>query len=130
MKSFAAFLAIICLILSGCEKKEKPESNSLDVQEFAEMINDPSEKIILDVRTPEEYNEGHIQYAKLINFYDEDFKEQVTQLNKEVPVYIYCASGVRSDKAATLLRQEGFREVYVLRKGFNEWSMSNQEIFK
>ena len=98
--------------------------------EFAEMINDSTEKVILDVRTPEEFNEGHIRYARLINFYDQDFKQQVTQLDKQVAVYVYCASGVRSDKAATLLREEGFREVYVLKNGFNEWASSNQEIFK
>ena len=122
---------VIAFWLTGCNTKdrEKETSSSLEVAEFAEMINDPSEKVILDVRTPEEFNEGHIRYAKLINFYDEDFKQQIGQLDKQVPVYVYCASGVRSDKAATLLREEGFREVYVLKKGFNAWAASDQEVF-
>lgn len=131
MKNLAGiFVIAFCLIACNTKDKEKETSSSLEVAEFAEMINDPSEKVILDVRTPEEFNEGHIRYAKLINFYDEDFKQQVAKLDKQVAVYVYCASGVRSDKAAALLREEGFREVYVLKNGFNDWAASNQEIFK
>src|SRR5690349_8887893 len=113
MKTQFTLVVLLAVAFTGCRDKETAHAGSLEVTEFAEMISDPSEKIILDVRTPEEFNEGHIQYAKLINFYDEDFKEQISQLNKQTPVYVYCASGVRSDKAASILRQEGFREVYV-----------------
>ena len=130
MKGFAAFLILLTIAFTGCKEKETSDSTVLEVADFAEMIGDPSEKIILDVRTPEEYYEGHIRYSKLINFHDEDFKDQVNQLDKQTPIYVYCASGVRSDKAATILRQEGFREVYVLKKGFNEWASADQEIVK
>lgn len=128
MKGQFVILLIAVWAFAGCKEKDTAGNNSVNAATFAEMISEPSEKIILDVRTPEEFNEGHIQYARLINFYDEDFKEQVNALDKQLPVYVYCASGVRSDKAATILKQEGFREVYVLEKGLKEWNQS--ELFK
>ena len=128
MKGQFSILLFVIFAFAGCKEKETSGNSSLNATTFAEMISEPSEKIILDVRTREEFYEGHIQYARLINFYDENFKEQVSALDKQLPVYVYCASGVRSDKVATILKQEGFREVYVLEKGLKEWNQS--ELFK
>lgn len=123
-------LFISILAFAGCREKETAGNSALDAKAFAQMISEPGDKIILDVRTPEEFNEGHIPNARLINFYDEDFKQQIGALDKQLPVYVYCAAGVRSDKAATILKEEGFREVYVLEKGLKEWDQSNMELVK
>jgi rhodanese-related sulfurtransferase len=130
MKHFLILLVFGVFAFAGCKEKESAGNTALDTDKFAEMISAPSEKVILDVRTPEEFNEGHIQNAMLINFHDEDFKQQVNKLDKQVPVYIYCASGVRSDKAATILKQEGFKEVYVLEKGLKGWGEANPKLVK
>jgi rhodanese-related sulfurtransferase len=66
----------------------------------------------------------------LIDFRAEDFKEHVNALDKQIPVYVYCASGVRSDKAATVLKTQGFKEVYVLDKGLSDWTNSNKEVVR
>ena len=77
---------------------------------------------LLDVRTPEEYNQGHIEGAMNINFYDEDFARQLEQnLNKDKPVMLYCRSGRRSAKAAGQLGAMGFKEIYDLKGGFLDW---------
>jgi rhodanese-related sulfurtransferase len=125
-----SLLLILLLAFIGCREKESRINSALDPEAFEKAINQTSEKIILDVRTPEEFNEGHIRNAKLINFHDDNFKSQVNELDKDVPVYVYCASGVRSDKAATMMRAEGFKEVYVLEKGLKDWRDSNKEIVK
>lgn len=74
---------------------------------------------ILDVRTPEEVAEGKIDGSMNINFYDGDFKSQVAaKLDKSVPVYLYCRSGGRSQKALQILKELGFSTVYELNGGF------------
>ena len=77
---------------------------------------------LIDVRTPEEYNAGHIEGAVNINFYDEDFEQQLEEkLNKEQPVMLYCRSGSRSAQSAKQMAGLGFREVYDLKGGFMAW---------
>lgn len=124
------FLVLFLFAVTACTEKESSDLSSLSTEAFEKGINQPSEKIILDVRTPEEFSEGHIRNALLINFRDENFKKKVNELDKQLPVYIYCASGVRSDKAATVLKAEGFKEVYVLEKGLSDWTSSNKEIVR
>ncbi|MFV0572277.1 MAG: rhodanese-like domain-containing protein [Xanthomarina gelatinilytica] len=55
---------------------------------------------IIDVRTPEEFQEGHIEGALNIDFYSEDFEKEFHKLDKEQPVYLYCRSGYRSNQSA------------------------------
>jgi rhodanese-related sulfurtransferase len=106
------------------------ESDSTDKPALAVRINAEGTKLILDVRTPEEFAEGHIEGATLINFQDDNFQEQTDKLDKNIPVYVYCASGVRSDKAASILNKQGFKEVYVLEGGLKEWTSQNKTIVK
>ncbi len=67
---------------------------------------------LVDVRTPEEFDGGHLQYAKNINFNGTDFKAQIAKLDKHKPVYLYCRSGNRSGKAADTLQALGFHSYY------------------
>ena len=63
---------------------------------------------LVDVRTPEEFAEGHIEDARNIDFFASDFLVQFDRYDKKKPLYIYCRSGNRSAKAAKLLQKEGF----------------------
>ena len=67
---------------------------------------------LIDVRTPEEYNVGHLAYAKNIDFKASDFKEEISQLDKSKPVYLYCRTGNRSGKAVDTLKAVGFKKPY------------------
>ena len=76
---------------------------------------------LVDVRTPAEFNMGHIKGAVLINFYDTNFKSDFNALNKNKPVYIYCRSGNRSSKAVGILKDIGFKEIVNLQYGIIDW---------
>lgn len=78
---------------------------------------------LLDVRTPEEYADGHLPKAMNINFFDDDFLQHaVADLDKGKPLFIYCASGNRSGKAKESLLTAGFTEVYNLTgAGYKQW---------
>jgi len=67
---------------------------------------------LVDVRTPEEFDGGHLQYSQNINFNGPDFKAQIAKLDKNKPVYLYCRSGNRSGKAADTLKALGFHTYY------------------
>lgn len=111
---------ILCFslsVLSSCTSQEKGTVKKVDVPTFTKGIAIENSQLI-DVRTPKEFEQGHIEGAKLINFYSESFKEEIQQLDKATPVYLYCRSGGRSGKASKLLVELGFKEIYDLKGGY------------
>ncbi len=104
--------------------KIKQTSQVLDIASFKNGINTSNIQLI-DVRTPKEYEEGHIENAFLIDFLSDNFKEKIQELDKEKPVYLYCRSGNRSGKAAKLLLELEFKEIYDLEGGFLAWEKQN-----
>lgn len=88
--------------------------------EFKEHIQKETVQLI-DVRTLDEYQSGHIKGAKNIDFYSPSFTSQFEKLNKEKPLYIYCRSGMRSSQASKQLEDLGFTEIYDLKGGYLNW---------
>jgi rhodanese-related sulfurtransferase len=79
--------------------------------------------VLIDVRTPEEYAEGAIKGSVNIDFFNQQaFIKQISSLDKNKPVYLYCRSGNRSMKAARQLVSSGFEKVYDLAGGYMAWS--------
>ena len=125
MKHIIVILLSLSLLVScKSETKEIPKENeSVKVEAVIQLLEPAafkkaitnSEVQLLDVRTPAEYEEGHIENALLIDFNSEDFKKNVqSQLDKTRPVYIYCGSGGRSAMASELIAEMGFTEIYDL----------------
>ena len=85
--------------------------------EFKKGITQENVQIV-DVRTPEEVQDGKIEGSVNINFYDSNFKEQIAALDKGTPVYVYCRSGGRSSKAMQIMKEMGFKIIYELQGGF------------
>ncbi|MBK6979714.1 MAG: rhodanese-like domain-containing protein [Cytophagaceae bacterium] len=84
-------------------------------------LKESKENQLVDIRTLDEYKSGHIQYAIQIDYYGEDFKEQLLkQLDKSKPVFIYCRSGNRTSKTVDIMKGLGFKEVNNLVGGYNE----------
>jgi len=77
--------------------------------------------IVLDVRTPAEFNEDHIKGAVLLDYYSANFKDELEKLNKDNFYLIYCRSGVRSKSAMDLMSIMGFKEIYNLLGGIMRW---------
>lgn len=94
---------------------------TVDVKEFAEFIKNP-EVTVLDVRTAEEFNDGHIPGTDFnIDVLESDFTETATsKLPKDKPVALYCRSGNRSKTAARILSSKGY-EVIELGTGYRGW---------
>ena len=77
--------------------------------------------VILDVRTPEEYTTEHIAESVLLDFYADDFEDELNKLDKSKTFLVYCRSGNRSNKAVNIMRDLGFIEVSDIGGGINQW---------
>ena len=110
------------------QQKQEVIVKDVHVIEFAELVN-KGEGQLLDVRTPEEWSEGIIKGALKINFFEANFSEQLNNLDKTKPVYVYCKSGGRSGKASNQLRNKGFT-VYNLIGGISAWKAEGKTIVK
>ncbi len=81
----------------------------------------PDDLVVLDVRTPEEFAEGHLDGATLVDFYDPDFADQIAELDPDRPYLLYCRSGSRSGQALDLMAGLGFADVANIDGGIQAW---------
>lgn len=78
--------------------------------------------VILDVRTPEEYDEGHIEDALLVNFNAPAFRDKLDNLDREKSYLLFCRSGSRSGRALTIMSELEFLNIYHMTGGMIEWN--------
>ncbi len=87
---------------------------SLDLDKFVNKIKATPQAQLLDVRTPGEWSQGKLAKSNLINYNDPSFTSSLSKLDKNKPVFVYCAVGGRSAKASQVLKEQGFKEIYNL----------------
>jgi thioredoxin len=102
----------------------------LSPKEFRKKLDNSIDALLLDIRTPEETNKGYLKGAVFMDFYDSSFKEQILTIDKDKPVFIYCAIGGRSWDAAKILYNLGFKNVYDLKGGIIVWKIKNYPFVK
>ncbi len=120
-------IAFLFLLLVACtEKKTGSSETVLPPREFVAKYMATDDAILLDVRTEEEVAEGTLAQAQHI-VYDASFSDKLEGLEKK-PIFIYCASGIRSGKAAKILRDKGYDSVYELEAGLNGWTAAGLPI--
>ncbi|MGH4125448.1 MAG: rhodanese-like domain-containing protein [Clostridium sp.] len=94
---------------------------NVSAEEAYKLINEDSEFIILDVRSKEEYDDGHIPGAKLFPVQVLPMKLAELHEYKNKPVLVYCASGGRSPRAVDTLENNDFKNIYHLSRGLSSW---------
>ncbi len=122
----ASVILSFCLLLpvfSLAQQRVSPK-------EFRKKLSATPDALLLDVRTQQEINKGYLKGAVFMDFYDSTFKQQITNLDKEKPVFVYCAIGGRSWDAAQLMAEMGFKEVYDLKGGIIVWKIKNYDYVK
>ena len=117
-----SFVLLFILQLTACDSQQKATISKLDKDAFSEAVIGKEVQLI-DVRTLEEYEAGHIGNAINFDIFDGDnFLKQISTLDKDEPVYLYCKMGGRSNRAAEILKTEGFTKIYDYSGGYNDWS--------
>jgi len=123
VKNRNLILLLFVLVFTSCKSQEK--GNDIQVltkEEFkASMNSQDGDFYLIDVRTSSEYNQGNIEGSKNYDFLNGDFQNQIKTMDKNTPIYVYCAVGGRSGKAAQLLKNEGFKQIIDLKGGYNSW---------
>lgn len=101
--------------------QSQSEVEVLEPQAFIERVKADTSAIILDVRQPEEFDEGHLAQAINLDWLNQTvFINGLAKLNKQKTYYVYCRSGRRSQAAAGKLKAEGF-QVVDLKGGYLHW---------
>ena len=94
----------------------------LEQDKWKTGFENDTDAIILDVRTPEEYEISRIPNSVNIDFYNpEIFMQEVGKLDKDKSYYIYCRTGVRSANSCHLMKELGFTKTYNLIGGIVDW---------
>ena len=82
-----------------------------DINQAVQEFKNAAGAVLLDVRTPQEYREGHIPGSQNVPLQQLDKVEEVTE-NKDTVLYVYCRSGARSRQAVSLLKHMGYTNVH------------------
>lgn len=129
MKNILSIFALtVILFFTACkDNSSAQEIKVISPQEVKEAVYDSGSHQLVDVRTAEEFQAGHLKNAQNICVTDDDFKENIAKLDKDKPVYLYCRSGKRSATAAKILKDLGFKEIYDMEGGYLNWESQNFE---
>ncbi len=128
------FSTILCFFFlfiafnSACQKKEKGVT-LISADSLKIMLN-TKHGILLDVRTPEEFTEGHLLGAINIDYNNDGFAAALDTLDKTKQYEVYCRSGHRSGESAKMMVKKGFKKVYNLEGGILKWQESGFEVVK
>jgi rhodanese-related sulfurtransferase len=116
------FFLLVSFVILSCNGQAAKNIKTIEAKDFAETMNTTQNPQILDVRTPEEFTEGHIDNAANVNWLGDRFVADAEKFDKTKPVFVYCKSGRRSKKATEKLQELGFKNIYELEGGFMKWS--------
>ena len=118
--ALSIFASLLALFLYSCSSHAQP-GTLLPPNDFKKKVESTSQPVIVDVRTPEEYSDGHLSDAVNIDWDGDTFDQQIQVLDKNASVFVYCYGGGRSSGASKEMRKQGFKNVYDLKGGFAAW---------
>ena len=122
------FSLLLVLLFSCTNHSQQNQGVQLvTVQAFSEALKATPNATIIDVRTPEEYQLGHLKDAVNFNVLGPDFNTLVNKLDKSQPVFVYCKVGGRSADAVERMKGLGFTSIYDMKGGYMAWSSAGME---
>ena len=111
-------LALLMLVLLAAPALAR----DISVQDAAALLqNPPQGLVILDVRTPAEFREGHLPGAVNMDYFGGPFETQIQSLPKTAPVLLYCRTGNRSGSAYDIMTKAGIGNILHMNEGITKW---------
>ncbi len=120
------FVFFSLLLVYSCQIFESKDINVISDTQFIEIQD--SDYILVDVRTIEEYESGHIQDAVNFDFYSKSFQNDILSLEKSTSIVLYCRTQNRSTKTANYLKENGYKEITVLEGGITSWVKNGNDL--
>ena len=121
------------LVFTSCHswKNSKTFSYSeLSFTDFNNSLKNDSNYIIVDVRTPKEYRNGHMKNAVNVSYFGTIFTDSIKTLDRKKTIYMYCQTQHRSPLASKKMRKLGFVKIIDLTGGFMKWENNQMPIEK
>ncbi|MDH4059052.1 MAG: rhodanese-like domain-containing protein [Cyclobacteriaceae bacterium] len=138
MRKFQFILIVVAF--AACGKKSDSTQNetrtgsiiseTITTGEFQKLLETTPNAVILDVRTPEEVGGGYIDGAMNIDVRASDFETRIQTLDRNSTYLVYCGSGIRSRKAADMMKKYNFVKVYDLDGGLAAWNAQGLPVQK
>jgi phage shock protein E len=132
-KILIGYILLLLGVFAMCAGENKKQIikkiSSKEGYQLIQQKKDDINFVILDVRTPEEFNDGHIDRAININLNSNDFKDQINKLDKNKIYVVYCRSGHRSGNAVKIMKDLKFMEVYDI-GGIIQWEDAGYKLVK
>src|SRR2546423_1149457 len=129
MKSLLSFVVALSFF-SFLQTADAADAKNISIDEAARLLKSDTNIVVLDVRTPREFEAGHIKGATNINFNDRDFARRVEALDKNKTYIIHCAAGGRSGKACQQIKTMDFKNMLHMNDGFNAWKEAGKPVEK
>lgn len=129
MKSLLSFVVALS-IFSFVQFANAADAKNITIDEAAKLVKSDTNVVVLDVRTPREFEAGHIKGATNINFNDKEFAKRVAALDKDKTYIVHCAAGGRSGKACEQIKTMDFKNMLHMNQGFNAWKEAGKPIEK
>jgi phage shock protein E len=127
-------IIILMLLFAGYAQAQQPANPDgavqLNAKAFRERSATEPNAVILDVRTPEEVEQGVVPGAKVIDFHASDFAAQIGKLDKNKTYFVYCKAGGRSSRTVDLMKNSGFKHIHELEGGYLEWTRAGYPVKK
>jgi rhodanese-related sulfurtransferase len=138
MKTILLLLLSTLLVLatSACRKGETVSpsgpagSRDISISEAEALLKSGQKIVVLDVRTPEEFADGHLPGATNLNFNAPGFKDVLGALNRDTTYLVHCQAGGRSARATAAMKELGFKSVLHMNEGFSEWEAAGKPVEK
>jgi len=127
LKTLACAVGVLSFSNTHAEDKKtdtaplKEGYHEIKSKEASALINAHKNMVILDIRTMKEYAAGHIQKAKHIDFFENNFKSNLEKLDRKKSYLVHCASGGRSGRSMQIFKDLGFTSIYHMNDGWKGW---------
>ncbi len=112
--------------VEGCAQSSVP---LIEADSLAQLLQQDDSIVLLDTRSPEEYQSGHLENARFVNYTTFQLID-IQDLAKETPIVVYCLSGGRSGRVAQQLLQAGYQDVKNLKGGIRSWKAAGLNVKK
>lgn len=131
---FSLLLISAGICMAACSQKSADSTigitqvQNLKTADFEEKLKSTPSRIVLDVRTAEEFKQGHLDGAVNMDINNADFNQNIARLDTALPVFVYCLAGGRSSRAADQLKGMRFPAVYNMEGGMSRWTYENRAV--
>ncbi|WP_268036589.1 rhodanese-like domain-containing protein [Algoriphagus sp. PAP.12] len=124
---FWTLLLIAGVSFSVSAQTATDSAKVVSADKFEKLIS-KNKNTLLDLRTPQEVQEGHLVGATNLDFLDEDFLGKIEQLDKSKTYLLYCRTGNKTRKAGAAMKKAGFKKVIMLDGGITSWKAQGKPI--